>query len=127
MSFTQIVSQGVQELLGRASGPLHFRLVMMPTMVTILAIRAGFRDAREGRPPFLWGLITRPAERSQLLRSALADIGRVMVMATLMDCLYQLFFLREFHLIQLLIVVFVCAVLPYIAFRGLVTRMVRIR
>jgi hypothetical protein len=43
------LTRGVEQLLGRASGPLQFRLVVMPTVVTLLAIRAGLRDARDGK------------------------------------------------------------------------------
>jgi hypothetical protein len=119
------LSQGVDQLLGRASGPLHFRLFMMPTVVTILAIRAGLRDARNGQPPFLWTILTDPVERARLFRSAVKDIGRVFIVAIVMDTTYQLAFLREFHLVQLLIVAVACAIVPYVLIRGPTTRLAR--
>ena len=61
-----MLSRGAAQLLGRAGGPLHFRLVMMPTVVTILAVRAGLRDAREGQPAFLWAPSHEP-DRAALL------------------------------------------------------------
>ena len=66
--------RGAEQLLGRAGGPLHFGLVMMPTVVTILAIRAGLRDARDGQSAFLWALLTHPTERRGLFRSGVKDI-----------------------------------------------------
>jgi hypothetical protein len=36
--------------VGRVGGPLTFRLILQPTMAALLAIRAGVKDVREGRP-----------------------------------------------------------------------------
>jgi hypothetical protein len=119
------LSRAVEQLLGRASGPLHFRLVMMPTVVTVLAVRAGLRDAREGRPAFLWAIVTRPSERRALFRSAVRDIGRVFVFALVLETVYQLAFLRAFYPVQLLIVAVACAVVPYVLVRGPVLRITR--
>ena len=63
----EMLSRGVEQLLGRAGGPLHFRLFMMPTVVTILAIRAGLRDARERHPTFVWALLRMPSQRGRVL------------------------------------------------------------
>jgi hypothetical protein len=121
----EMLARGVEQLLGRASGPLHLRLVMMPTVVTILAIKAGLRDARDGAPPFLWTILSNPAERPRLLRSAVKDIGRVFVVALVLDTTYQLLVLREFHVGQLLIVAVACAIVPYVLIRGPITRLTR--
>jgi hypothetical protein len=119
------VSRAVGQLLGRAGGPLHFRLVMMPTMVTILAIRAGLRDARTGQPAFLWAVLTNPVERRQLLRSAIKDIGRIFVFALVLDATYQLVVLQWLYPVQLLIVAVTCAIVPYVLVRGPVGRLTR--
>ena len=123
--FLEMLSRGVEQLLGRAGGPLHFRLVMMPTVVTILAIRAGLRDAREGRPAFLWAIVTDPAERHQVFRSGLKDFGRIFIVACVLDTAYQLFVLHAFYIVQLLIVAVACAIVPYFLVRGPVTRIAR--
>jgi hypothetical protein len=120
-----LLSRGVDELLGRFSGPLNFRLFVMPTVVTILAIRADLRDAREARPAPLGGFFSNPAERGRLLRSAIKDVGRIFVVAIVLDTTYQLWVLRSFHIGQLLIVAVVCAIVPYVLVRGPITRLVR--
>ena len=122
----QMVWRGVEQLLGRAGGPLHLRLVMMPTMVTLLAIRAGLRDAREGRPAFLWTVLAHPAGRGQAIRSAVRDIHRVFIMAVILDTIYQLAVLRAFYVVQLLIIAIGCAVVPYVLVRGPAARLVRL-
>ena len=124
-AFFEVVTRSVEQLLGRASGPLHFRLLMMPTVVTILGIRAGLRDAREGQPPFLWAIVTNPADRARLVRSAAKDIGRVFIMAIVVDTTYQLFVLRWLYPVQLLIVAVACAIVPYVLIRGPVMRLMR--
>ena len=121
----QLISRGFDELLGRFSGPLNFRLVVMPTVVTILAIRADLRDARENRPGLLGAFFIDPIERRRLFRSAVKDIGRIFLVAVVLDTAYQLVVLRAFHIGQALIVAVVCAVVPYVLVRGPITRLVR--
>ena len=124
-AITEALSRAVDQLLGRASGPLHFRLLMMPTVVTILAIRAGLKDARQGEPAFLWGIIAGPGERRRRLLAAWKDIARIFVVALVLDTVYQLMVFRAFYVLQTLIVAVVCAILPYVLFRGPVTRLTR--
>jgi len=57
-----------KDLIGRSTGPMNLRLILQPTVATILAIRAGLADARHGRPAFLWGAISHPAYRREFLR-----------------------------------------------------------
>ena len=120
----ELFSRGVEELLGRAGGPLRFRLVVMPTVVVILAIRAHLKDVREGKSVRVGAFITSPTERRRLLRSALRDILRVFIVACVLDTTYQLLVLRAFHPGQMLIVAVVCAIVPYVLIRGPVTRLV---
>lgn len=123
-SIVDLVSTAIEQLLGRASGPLHVRLVMMPTVVTILAIRAHLRDVREERPTVLGAFATSPTERRRLLRSGLQDIGKVFIVACVLDTIYQLVVLRAFHPVQTLIVAVACAIVPYALIRGPVMRLV---
>jgi hypothetical protein len=117
------LSRGVAQLIARADGPLHFRLVVMPTVVTILAIRAHLRDVREGNPIFLWAFFKSPSERRRLLRSGLQDFGRVFLVACVLDTAYQLLFLGAFYPGQMLIVAVACAVVPYFLVRGPILRL----
>jgi hypothetical protein len=119
----ELLSSGGEELLGRASGPLRFRLVVMPAVVVILAIRAHLKDVRAGKPVLVGAFITSPTERRRLLRSAFRDIGKVLIMAVVLDTTYQLLVLRTFHPGQSLIVAVVCAVVPYVLVRGPITRL----
>ena len=107
-------------------GPLNFRLVVMPLVVTILAIRAHLRDVREGRPTVLWAFLKDPTKRRRLLRSGLKDFGKVFIVACVLDTTYQIMVLRSFYPGEMLVVAVVCAIVPYFLIRGPVTRIARI-
>ena len=117
------LSRIVEQLIARADGPLHFRLVVMPTVVTILAIRAHVRDVKEGNPIFFGAFVTSPTERRRLLRSGLKDFGRVFIIACVLDTVYQLLALKTFYPGQMLIVAVVCAIVPYFLVRGPILRL----
>jgi len=121
----EMLSRGVEQLLGRAGGPLHFRLFFMPLVVTFLAVRAGLKDARERQPAFLWAIVTNPAERRRLMRSAVKDLGRILIVAVVLDTTYQLVVLQAFYPVQGLIVAVACALVQYFLIRGPVTRLTR--
>jgi hypothetical protein len=118
----EMLNSRLEHLLGRASGPLHFRLFIMPAVVTVLAIRAHLRDVREGKPTFLWAFLKSPIERRRLFRSGLKDFGKVFIVACVLDTTYQVLVLRSFYLGELLIVAVVCAIVPYFLIRGPVMR-----
>jgi hypothetical protein len=109
-------------LIGRATGPINFRLVIQPTVASILAIRAGIKDAREGRPAFLWAAIRNPAYRPELLRQGWRDVEKVFLIAAVLDAIYQLIVHRGVFLLELVVVATVLAIVPYVMIRGPVSR-----
>ena len=113
------------ELWARVGGPLDFRLVLQPVMAMLIAIRAGRNDAREGRPPFLWTVLTDRRERRALLRNGWRDVSRVFVLAWLVDAVYQIVFIQAVRPLQGLLVAVVLAFVPYGVARGLTTRLIR--
>jgi len=121
-TFFEFLSNRLEHLLGRASGPLHFRLFIMPIVVSVLAARAHLRDIREGKPTGLWAFIECPTERRRLFRSGLRDFGRVFIVACVLDTTYQILVLKSFYLGELLLVAVGCAIVPYFLIRGPVLR-----
>lgn len=124
-TIVEILTRGGEQLLGRTIGPLQFRFFVMPTVVTLLAIRAGLRDARTGEPAFLWGIVSDPSRRRQRFLAARKDITRVFVTAIVLDTVYQVLVLRAFYVVQALIVAVACAIVPYVLFRGPTARLAR--
>jgi hypothetical protein len=115
------------DLVGRVSGPLSFRLVLQPAVAVILAIRAGLRDARAGRPPYVWTMVTRPEQRRGLLREGWGEISKVFLAAVVIDVVYQYIAQRWVYPGEALLVAFLLACVPYPLIRGLVDRLARAR
>ena len=111
-------------LMGRITGPMNFRLIMQPLVAAGFAIWSGMKDARAGRPAFLRTVVTDPAQRSALLRSGWKDVGKVFMLAVILDAIYQLIQLRTVHLLELLIVAPTLAFVPYVLLHSPITRLV---
>ena len=115
----------IELVMGRSSGPLTLRLILQPSVASLFAIRAGLADARAGRTPYLWGLLTQAGQRRALLASAWKDLRKLFLMALVLDGIYQVIEFKWIYIGQALIVACVLAILPYILVRGLVTRIAR--
>jgi hypothetical protein len=107
-----------EHLFDRFNGPLNFRLIVMPLVVTVFAIRGHFRDAREGKPLFRWPFRKTRAESIYVLKSGFKDFGKVFIMACLLDTIYQIMVLKAFFPGELIVVAMVSAVVPYFLVRG---------
>jgi hypothetical protein len=118
-----VLTTFVSDLIGRLHGPLSFRFVLQPLMALIYAARDGLADARAGRPPYFWAMFTRLEERSRLLREGWKAVTRVILLGVVMDTIYQLIVFRWIHPLQLVVVVFGLAFLPYVIFRGPIGRL----
>jgi hypothetical protein len=114
----------VEDLAGRVSGPMKFRLILQPLMAAIFAIRSGLKDARMGKPPYFWALFTNPESRAEMLRDGWKSVGRVFILGIIMDVIYQVIAVRRFHPLEALLVAAVLAIVPYLLVRGPVNRIV---
>lgn len=112
-------------LSDRVGGPMTFRIILQPLMAGLLAVRAGLRDAREGRPPYFWTLLTDSTQRVALLRDGWRAVARVFVLAIVMDVIYQLIVRRWIYPGETLMVAIALAVVPYLLLRGPINRLVR--
>jgi hypothetical protein len=106
-------------------GPMTFRLILQPLMAALLALRAGLKDAREGRPPYLWTALTDPAQRIGLLHEGWKSIARVFFLAIIMDVIYQLIMQHWIYPLETLVLAILLAVVPYLLLRGPVNRIAR--
>jgi len=94
-------------------------------MAVVLAVRSGFRDARTGRRPYLVVLFSGGVESRDQLKHGWADIGRVFILAIVIDAIYQAIVLRWFYPGEALITAVVLAILPYTLLRGPAARVAR--
>jgi hypothetical protein len=104
---------------------MNFRLMIQPTVATFIAIRAGLKDAREGRPAFLWAALWNPAYRPELFQQGRKDVGKVFILAAALDSVYQLIVHRGVYVLELLVVATALAIVPYVLIRGPVNRIAR--
>lgn len=125
MTIQEYFARVVEMLIGRADGPLTFRLIFQPTVAALLAIRAGLKDARTGRTPYFWSVLRNPADYRSLLRDGWKDIGKVFIVAVVLDVVYALIVHRWIFPGQALLIGTALAIAPYVLIRGPVTRIAR--
>jgi hypothetical protein len=121
---TEILTRVWDDLVGRITGPFSFRLILQPMVAIILAIRAGLRDARAGRPPHAWAIVTEPARRRELLKESWNDVTKVFIVAVLIDIVYEIIVFRRIYPGESLIIAAVVALIPYLLIRGPANRLV---
>ena len=114
-----------QELVARPSGPMALRFYRQPLMATIFAVRDGLHDAQSGRPAYFWSVLTNASDRGRLIREGWRSIGKIFVIAAILDILYQILVLRGLRPIETVFVAFVLAIVPYLVLRGPVNRIAR--
>jgi hypothetical protein len=116
------------EWFGRLDGPLNLRLLLQPTIAAIFGYRDGVRDAVNNAPPYFWNVThVLPEERQQLIRHGWASIGKVFVIAVVLDCLFQFIATGYVAVVGAIVAASILAVLPYLFFRGAVNRWKRAR
>src|SRR4051812_9224213 len=109
-----VFTRVAEDLAGRIDGPLAFRLILQPVATAILAIRAGLRDARTGRPAYGWAVATDRTRRTDLVREGLREVAKVFVLAIMIDLIYEIIVFRTIRPGESVIVAVTVALLPYL-------------
>jgi hypothetical protein len=120
-----ILTRIFENLTGRVTGTMQFRLVLQPLMAIIFAVKDGMKDAREGQPAYFWALFTNTGYRRSHLQSGVKSVGKIFVLAIILDAIYQYIELSWFYPGEALVVAIILAIIPYLAFRGPVNRLMR--
>jgi len=113
------------DLIGRLSGPFSFRFVLQPIMAALYAVRDGVKDAHEGKPAYLWSILTNPAGRRARLSEGWHHVLRVVVLGVIMEVLYQVIVFKAIHPLELVLIVLGLAFVPYLILRGPINRIAR--
>jgi hypothetical protein len=117
-----------EDLVARVTGPMKFRLFLQPAMAIFFAVRDGLKDARDGRPAYFWALFTDRGEREAMVKDGWKGIGRVFILAVVLDTVYQLIEHRwVVYPGEAVLVAIILAIVPYLLLRGPVNRIVRRR
>jgi hypothetical protein len=113
-------------LLARPSGPMAFRFILQPSIAAIVAIRDGLYDARGGRAPFLWTILSNPQKRAARLREGLNATARIILLGLAMDTIYQIIVFKTFFPYEALIIALLLAFVPYLVIRGVTLHISRL-
>jgi hypothetical protein len=84
-------------LADRVSESMRGRLLMQPLMAIIFAVRDGRKDAREGKPAYGWALFTDSGHRRDLVREGRKSVGKIFIVALVLDAVYQYIELKWFY------------------------------
>ena|ERR1700727_949850 len=120
-----IVQRMWDNLTSRPGGTFGFRFLMQPAMGMMFAIRDGLKDARTGRAPYFWTIVTEPAKRGDRFREGFMATWKIILLALILDVIYQITELKAFHVGEATIVVVLLAIFPYLALRGPAMRIAR--
>jgi len=116
----------IENLVARFDGPLHFRLIVQPMMATIFAVIDGVKDAKAGKPAYFWAMLTTPENRKELIKDGWKHVGKIFILAIILDLIYQLKVESTVYPGEILIVAIVLAIVPYVMLRGPINRVVRL-
>ena len=122
----EMISRGWENFLARPNGSFGLRFYVQPTMASLLALRAGIQDAREGRQGYLWAILTRPERRLQLLHEGWRGAMTPFLLAMALDRLYQIITVRFVYPLELLFTATLLALVPYALLRGPFNRLARL-
>jgi len=112
------------DLVERPGGPMTFRFILQPAMSAIVAFREGVKDAKAGRSPYIWAILTNPAERKDRLYEGLVHTARIILLGLVMDGIYQFVVFKSFYPAQAVVIAIVLAFIPYLLLRGPIARIV---
>jgi hypothetical protein len=88
------------DLVGRLSGPLTVRLYLQPVMASFFGVRDELKDARERRTPYFRTLLTQPAQRRALSAEGFTSIGKIIVLAIVLDVIDELIVFRRLRAVE---------------------------
>jgi hypothetical protein len=112
-----------RDIAERPGGPMTFRFILQPCMAALAALHDGVKDARLGRAPHLWALLTHTGERGVRLRESLISTARIILLGLGMDAIYQATVLKTFYPGEMAIIAILLAFVPYLLLRGAFTRL----
>lgn len=126
--FSADVNQRIwHDIYDRPGGKMWFRFILQPVLAAIAALHDGIKDARAGRSPYLYTILTNSGERGGRLWEAVIATGRTILIGIIMDAIYQVMVLKTYYPGENAIVAVLLAFVPYVLLRGPIARLARRR
>ena len=117
----EFFERAFENMIGRRNGTMNFRLIIQPLLAILFAVRAGLRDSKAGYAPFFWNYRYHKENRKLLVKQGWADIGKVFIMAFVLDVIYQFIAIKSFYPGEAVLTAIILALMPYLIFRPLTT------
>jgi hypothetical protein len=114
--------QFLEELPQRLTGPGRLRFLIQPLVASLLGWRSGLKDARAGRPAYLYGLLFSGGNRGALFREGLATVRDLIAVGIVLDVVAQLLIYRQVHPGAAVLIGPLLICIPYAASRALSNR-----
>ena len=122
----EFIQRFVQGFMSRLEGPFSFRMIVQPLMAVVFAVLDGLKDAKWGKPAYLWAMFGSAEHRRELLKDGWKHFGKIFILAIVLDVVYLLKVHQPLNMGWVIIAALVLAVLPYMALRGPVNRLARL-
>ena len=106
------------------NGPGRLRFFLQPVLAILLGVRDGVRDAKEGRPPYVWSVVT-GTDRVQQLKRGLKQIALPLGVGFILSLVFQYVIRRVVHVGIAVLFGAVFIAIPYMAARALSNRLYR--
>ena len=107
-----------ENIVGRIHGPMHLRIIFQPVMAIIFACISGWKDAKSGAPVYFWSMMRGKTTFREVIRSGWKGVGRVFLMAVVLDIIYQIIELQWVYPGETVIVAIILVAIPYLLLRG---------
>ena len=114
-----------RDIFDRPGGPMTFRIILQPLMAAVAALFDAIKDARLGRDPYLWTILTNRQESAGRVREGLIATARIILLGLVMDGIYQAIVLKTFYPGEMVLVAVILAFVPYVLLRGPFARIAR--
>lgn len=115
----------LHDLADRPTSAMKFRFFLQPLTATLVAIHDARADARTGRSPYFMAMLFTPNERIARLSEALNATAKIILIALVIDVIYQVLILKMLYPIEALVTALILAFVPYVIMRGFALRVIR--
>lgn len=123
LDIADMASRFWNDLIARPSGPFELRFALQPAMAALLAARDSIEDARRSR--YFWTVWTDRSRGGSRLKEDMRAVARVLILAALMDILYQIIALHGLRPLETVVIALLLALVPYQILRGATDRIAK--
>ena len=97
---------------------MTIRFILQPAMAALAALRDGVSDARVGRTPYFTAILRGVEPRGGRLWEGIVSTARTLILAVVIDVIYQWPVLRTFYPDEAAVIAILLAFVPYLLLRG---------